>query len=257
MVTPLAPRSQGRTLSLPVAPPARSLSAVAGAPGKHSSSRARAPAGWVPAGHSPPRLHVPSRPWWWAELDRVAGDSHTWFTEGTAGAGVRDAYLISVPSLGISAHTHTHTARGPRHKTEPEGQILMLKSSKPNSPSAPLPVNPKFHPNLGLRADPTHTHALLALDTAGVAALVSECPAAGVRGAPRPRMLTDLGGHAPRLRQSCASSRAAPSALRAPRSASQGASAVNSRVQPVTRAPQAPQTGCHTLSSYPAPSAGA
>lgn len=60
----------------------------------------------------------------------------------------------------------------------------MLKSSKPNSPSAPLPVNPKFHPNLGLRADPTHTHALLALDTAGVAALVSECPAAGVRGAP-------------------------------------------------------------------------
>lgn len=30
---------------------------------------------------------------------RVAGDSHTWFTEGTAGAGVWDAYLIAVPSL--------------------------------------------------------------------------------------------------------------------------------------------------------------
>lgn len=40
-------------------------------------------------------------------------------------------------------------------------------------------------------------------------------------------------------------------------SARQGASAVNSRVKPVTRAPQAPQTRCRTLSRYPAPSAGA
>lgn len=152
-------------------------------------------------------------------------------------------YLIPPPLPG-----------GPWHKTEPEEQILMLKSSKPNSRSAPLRVNSKFHPKLGVRADPTHTHALLVLDTAHVAELSLSAPQQGY-GKPQDESAHRSG----RLRSPT------PPTLRpllcrslcSPRSARQGASAVNSRVQPVTRAPQAPQTRCRTLSRYPAPSAGA
>lgn len=178
---------------------------------------------------------------------RVAGDSHTWFTEGTAGAGVWDAYLIFVPSLATSA------LQGTPAQDRTQGQILMLKSSKPKL-SAPLQANPKFHAKLVIRADPAHAHALLTQDTARVAALSLSAPQQGYveprlesahrSGRPRSWILPTLRQLPGRL-------------LCALRSARQGASAVNSRVKPVTRAPQAPQTRCRTLSRFPAPSAGA
>ena len=105
----------------------------------------------------------------------MAGDSHTWFTESTAGAEEWDAYLITVPSLAISAPP----PGDPCTRQNPEGQILVLKSSKPNSHSAPLRVNPKFHPKLGVRVDPAHAHALLSLDTARISELSLSAPQQG------------------------------------------------------------------------------
>lgn len=92
----------------------------------------------------------------------------------------------------------------------------MRKSSKPNSHSAPLRVSPKFHPKLGVRADPTHTHALLVLDTAHVAELSLSAPQQGY-GKPQDESAHRSG----RPRSSTPTtllslSRAARSALRAP-----------------------------------------
>lgn len=54
--------------------------------------------------------------------DRVAGDSHTWFIKGTAGAGVWDAYLIAMSSLATSAPRET-LAEDRTRGTNPDAQI--------------------------------------------------------------------------------------------------------------------------------------
>ncbi|MEJ1284818.1 hypothetical protein NN561_015808 [Cricetulus griseus] len=103
-----------------------SLSAAAAAGG--TAAGARAPAGWVPAEHSPPRLRVPSRPRDGLSLTSgVAGDSHTWFPVGAAGAGLWAAYVIALPPLAISP-TQGTGAQNPTQGTNPGVQML----SKPN-----------------------------------------------------------------------------------------------------------------------------
>lgn len=112
---------QGRTLSLAVAPPARSLSTVAGTPGRNSCSAPRAPA--HPASKSPPG------PGGGLSLTgRMAGDSHTWFPRRHSWSrGVGHAYVIAVPSLATLL-TQGTLAQDRTWRTNPDVQI----SSKPN-----------------------------------------------------------------------------------------------------------------------------
>lgn len=106
-------------------------------------------AGWVPAGHSPPRLRVPSRPWWWAELDWQSGGRQP---RGSLKAQLEPGY--GMPTQSPCPLWLPRPPRGPRQKTKPEGQILMLTSSKPNSLSASLgqppssTQNPESEPTL-------------------------------------------------------------------------------------------------------------
>lgn len=180
---------------------------------------------------------------------RMAGDSHTWFPRRHSWSrGVGSAYVIAVPSLA-TLFTQGTLAQDRTWGTNPDAQI----SSEPNlgpalsSSSGQPQVPPKAR---GQNRPGPYPRPASPWTAASVTALAPSAPQLRYR-SPGTGVLTAQEGDSRGLCQSCASSLPL-----APRSARQeGASAVNSRVQPVTRAPQAPQIRCFTLSRLLAPSA--
>ncbi|KAM7322967.1 hypothetical protein ACRRTK_018472 [Alexandromys fortis] len=182
---------------------------------------------------------------------RVAGYSHTWFPDGAAGAELWDAYVIALPPLATSPTLGTPD-QDRTHGTNPDVQIF----SKPNLGPCTQRLfrsTPSSTQSSGLkRTLPTPTPRKPRTAARFSHCAVSECPATGVRGAPGHGCLP--------LREATLRNSANPAPAPGPLaacSARRGASTVNSRVQPVTRAPQAPRTPCHMLCGNLAPSAGA